>query len=163
VIGAGMGGLNAAVHLRNAGIPFTVLEKNPNVGGTWYENRYPGARVDTPSRIYTHVFGADFRYPSPYCERAENEGYVNWIADRFELRRHIVFDTEVRSVAWDEVTSRWTITADGPGGARTWSANAVITAVGFLSRPNVPEIDGVDRFLGPCFHTARWPASLDIA
>lgn len=163
VIGAGMGGLNASVHLQNAGIPFTVLEKNSDVGGTWYENRYPGARVDTPSRIYTHVFGADFPYPSPYCERAENEKYVNWIADCFELRQHIVFDTEVRSVVWDDAASRWTITADSPDGERTWSANAVITAVGFLSRPNVPEIDGIDRFLGPCFHTARWPESLDVA
>jgi 4-hydroxyacetophenone monooxygenase len=162
VIGAGMGGLNAAVHLRNAGIPFTVLEKNPDVGGTWYENRYPGARVDTPSRIYTHVFGADFPYPSQYCERAENEKYVNWIADRFELRQHIAFDTEVRSVTWDDTASRWTIMADGPDGERTWFANAVITAVGFLSRPNVPEIDGIDRFRGRCFHTARWPASLDV-
>ena len=163
VIGAGMGGLNAAVQLRNAGIPFTVLEKNPNVGGTWYENRYPGARVDTPSRTYTHVFGADFPYPSPYCEQAENEKYINWVADHFDLRKHIVFDTEVRSVVWDEATATWTVTADNLDGPQTWSANAIITAVGFLSRPNLPDIEGIDRFRGPCFHTARWPSSLEVA
>ena len=91
VIGAGMGGLNAAVHLKRAGIPFTVLEKNSSVGGTWYENRYPGARVDSPSRIYTHVYGANFTYPYPFCPQAENEKYFNWIADTFDLRgRHRV-------------------------------------------------------------------------
>lgn len=163
VIGAGMGGLNAAVQLRAAGIPFTIVEKNGEVGGTWYENRYPGARVDTPSRIYTHVFGAGFTYPSPYCEQAENEKYVNWIADHFELREHITFDTEVSSVVWDELTGRWTLTATGPDGARTLSANAVITAVGFLSRPNIPHIKGIERFEGEFFHTARWPASLDVS
>ncbi|WP_106348684.1 NAD(P)/FAD-dependent oxidoreductase [Antricoccus suffuscus] len=162
VIGAGMGGLNAAVHLSEAGIPFTVLEKNDEVGGTWYENRYPGARVDTPSRIYTHVFGADFTYPSPYCEQAENEKYVNWIADHFDLRKHITFDTEVSSVVWDEPASMWTVTAAGPDGEHTLSANAIITAVGLLSRPNVPHLDGIERFRGQYFHTARWPASLDV-
>ena len=71
VIGAGMGGLNAAVQLKHAGIPFTVLEKNSSVGGTWYENRYPGARVDTPSRIYTHVFGAELHVShTPSARRA---------------------------------------------------------------------------------------------
>ena len=162
VIGAGMGGVGAAVQLSHAGIPFTILEKNPDVGGTWYENRYPGARVDTPSRIYTHVFGADFLYPSPYCEQAENEKYVNRVVDHFDLRKHMVFDTEVESVAWDEATSTWTVTATGPDGPGTWSANAIITAVGFLSRPNVPHITGIERFRGDCFHTARWPASLDV-
>lgn len=162
VIGAGMGGLNAAVQLSNAGIPFTVLEKNPNVGGTWYENRYPGARVDTPSRTYTHVFGANFTYPSPYCEQAENEKYVNWIADHFKLRKHITFDTEVSSLVWHEPTSTWLVTAASPDGEVTLSANAIITAVGLLSRPNVPHIDGIDRFRGEHFHTARWPASLDV-
>ena len=81
VIGAGMGGLNAAVQLKHAGIPFTVLEKNSGVGGTWYENRYPGARVDSPSRTYTHIYGVDFPYPNPFCPQRENEKYFNWVAD----------------------------------------------------------------------------------
>ena len=86
VIGAGMGGLNAAVQLKQAGIPFTVLEKNSGVGGTWYENRYPGARVDSPSRNYTHIYGVDFQYPNPFCPQEENEKYFNWVADKFEVR-----------------------------------------------------------------------------
>jgi 4-hydroxyacetophenone monooxygenase len=162
VIGAGMGGLNAAVQLSHAGIPYVVLEKNSGVGGTWYENRYPGARVDTPSRTYTHIFGANFPYPSPYCEQSENEKYVNWVADHFDIRKHVEFDTEVTSITWDESAQMWEIAAEQPDGPRQWRANVVITAVGFLSRPNVPQINGLDSFRGPSFHTARWPSDLDL-
>ena len=83
VIGAGMGGLNVAVQLKHSGIPFTVLEKNSEVGGTWFENRYPGARVDSPSRTYTHTYGVDFPFPNPFCPQSENEKYFNWVADSF--------------------------------------------------------------------------------
>jgi 4-hydroxyacetophenone monooxygenase len=162
VIGAGLTGLNAAVQLRHAGIPFTVLEKNVAVGGTWYENRYPGARVDTGSRTYTHIFGADFPYPSAYCPQSENEKYLNWVADHFEVRQNIVFGIEVRSLVWDDEAAVWQITTDGPEGEQSWRANAVISAVGFLSRPNMPQIAGLENFRGPSFHTARWPSDLDI-
>jgi 4-hydroxyacetophenone monooxygenase len=163
VIGAGMGGLNAAVHLKRAGIPFTVLEKNSSVGGTWYENRYPGARVDSPSRIYTHVYGANFSYPYPFCPQAENEKYFNWVADTFEVRGDIQFHTEVTSIVWDDVAKLWEISAEQPGGLHTWRVNAVISAVGFLSRPNVPDIEGIEGFRGTWCHTARWPAGLDVS
>jgi cation diffusion facilitator CzcD-associated flavoprotein CzcO len=163
VIGAGMGGLNAGAQLAHASINFTILEKNPEVGGTWYENRYPGARVDTPSRTYTHVLGADFDYPSPFCVQPENERYVNWIADHFDLRKRVQFDTEVQSLVWDEDAKSWEITALQSGVQRVWRANAVITAVGFLSRPNIPSVPGLDDFAGEVFHTSRWPADSDLA
>jgi len=162
VIGAGMGGLNAAVQLKRAGIPYTVLEKNPGVGGTWFENRYPGARVDSPSRAYTHLFGVDYGYPNPYCGWEENEKYFNWIADNFGLRDDIVFETEVRSVVWDEDASEWEVTADSPEGRRVWRANVVFSAVGFLSRPSLPDIEGIEDFRGRLFHTARWPEDLSL-
>jgi 4-hydroxyacetophenone monooxygenase len=162
IIGAGMGGLNAAVLLGHAGIPYLVIEKNSGVGGTWYENRYPGARVDSPSRCYTHVYGAGFEFPNPFCEQRENERYYNWMADSFGVREHIEFDTEVRSLTWDGERAMWEITAQGPEGSRTWHVNAVISAVGFLSRPAVPEIAGLDEFEGAAFHTARWPEGLSL-
>jgi 4-hydroxyacetophenone monooxygenase len=137
VIGAGLGGLNAAVQLEHAGIPYTVVEKNSGVGGTWFENRYPGARVDTASRSYTHIYGVDFEYPNPFCAQVENEKYFNWIADTFGVRKNMVFDTEVRSAVWDESAGTWEVVAYGPDGPRTWRPNAIISAVGFLSRPNV--------------------------
>ena len=116
VIGAGMGGLNAAVLLKRAGIPYFVIEKNAEVGGTWYENRYPGARVDSPSRTYTHLFGVDFGYPYSFCPQRENVKYFNWVADKFGVREDIEFDTEVKSVVWDDDGRVWEITADGANG-----------------------------------------------
>jgi 4-hydroxyacetophenone monooxygenase len=162
VIGGGLGGLNAAIQLKRAGIPFTVIEKNADVGGTWYENRYPGCRVDTQSRSYTNLFGVDYSYPYPYCPASENERYFHWIADTYELRDDIVFETEVRSVAWDESTGEWQVSVDGPDGERVLRANGVITAVGFLNRPKLPDIEGMADFQGPSFHSARWPDGLEV-
>lgn len=162
VIGAGAGGLGAAVQLKQAGVPYVVIEKNSGVGGTWFENRYPGARVDSPSRMYTHTFGADFEYPNPFCEQGENEKYFNWVADNFGVREDIEFDTEVKSVVWDEEAEVWEIEAVGPDGPRAWRANAVISGVGFLARPNIPNIEGLGTFEGPAFHTARWPGDLEL-
>jgi 4-hydroxyacetophenone monooxygenase len=162
VIGAGLGGINAAVQLKRAGVPIVVFEKNAGVGGTWYENRYPGARVDTPSRSYTHIYGVDFEYPSPFCEQRENEKYFNWVTDTFGIREDIAFNTEVESVIWDDDAKLWEIRAVGPEGDRVSWVNAVISSVGFLSRPNIPTIDGTDEFKGLAFHTARWPEDLDL-
>jgi 4-hydroxyacetophenone monooxygenase len=163
IIGSGMGGLNAAIQLKRAGISFSVIDKNDGVGGTWYENRYPGARVDTPSRQYTHLFGVDYSYPYSFCPWTENQKYFNWVADTFDVRGDITFKTEVRSLVWDEAASMWDITVDGPDGVRTLRSNAVITAVGFLNRPGDPDIPGVSRFEGPSWHTARWPSDFDLA
>lgn len=162
IIGAGMAGLIAALELKRAGIPYTVIEKNGGVGGTWYENRYPGARVDVPSRAYTHTVGVDFSYPNPFCAWPENQKYFDWIANTFDLRKDIVFDTEVRALTWDEASAMWEIRMHGPGGERMQRSRAVITAVGFLNRPNVPEFEGSAEFQGLSWHTARWPQGADM-
>ena len=162
VIGTGMGGLNAAIQLQYAGIPFVVLEKNAGVGGTWFENRYPGCRVDTPSLSYTNLFGLDYEFPYAFCPQSVNEQYFNWVADHFAIRKSIEFNTEVKSVVWDEEAKLWEITAEQPGGARVWKANAVVTAVGFLSHPNIPDFPGMADFTGQAFHTARWPSDVDV-
>jgi len=163
IIGAGMSGLNAAVHLKRTGIPFVVFEKNPSVGGTWYENAYPGARVDTPSRSYTHKFGANFPYPYNFCPRDENQKYFNWVTDTFGIRENIKFETEIKSAIWDEAAQEWELTVVGPEGTKTQRVNAVICCVGFLSRPQLPQIKGMDSFKGVSCHTARWPKDLDVA
>lgn len=161
VIGTGLGGLNAAVQLKRAGIPFRVIEKNPDIGGTWHENRYPGIRVDAPSRLYTHIFGAEFDYKYPFCPGDENRRYLDWITDTFEVRDDILFDTEVRELRWDDSRSEWEISIDGEGGPTSFRSNAVITSVGFLNRPKLPEIEGMENFAGPSWHTARWPQDFD--
>jgi 4-hydroxyacetophenone monooxygenase len=162
IIGAGMGGLNAAVQLKRAGIRYSVIEKNPGVGGTWHENRYPGARVDTPSRSYTNLFGVNFPCPYSYGTHIENQKYYDWVADEFDLRKDITFNTEVRSLTWNETDAMWEIRADGPQGERTLRSHAVITGVGFLNRPNMPDIEGMTEFGGKAWHTAQWPDGADL-
>jgi len=163
VIGAGVGGLNIALMLKRAGIPFQVFEKNAGVGGTWWETRYPGSRLDTPSRGYTHMFAANYPYPSPFCTGEENYAYFKWVADTFELNEHITFETEVRALTWDEDAAEWEVEVEGPDGARrTVRSNAVFTAVGFLNRPKLPDIEGMADFRGPSWHTSRWPDDADV-
>ncbi|AIT81480.1 monooxygenase [Novosphingobium pentaromativorans US6-1] len=162
VIGAGMGGLNAALQLKRAGIRFTVIEKNAGVGGTWYENRYPGARLDSPSRTYTHLYGVDFPYSSPFNPWEDNQKYFSWVADHFGLRDDIVFETEVRSMTWHEDRAQWDIAVSGVDGEKTLRANAVITAVGFLNRPKYPDIEGSETFKGSAWHTVSWPDEASI-
>jgi 4-hydroxyacetophenone monooxygenase len=157
-----MGGLNAAVNLQRLGIKYNLIEKNDGVGGTWRENRYPGARVDTPSRMYTHLFGVDFPYPFVFGPHYESQKYFDWVADTFDIRKDVTFNTEVRELKWDKKTSEWEIHADGPNGRVVTRANAIITGVGFLSRPNIPQIEGAETFRGRTFHTARWPDDLPL-
>ena len=163
VIGAGMLGLNAGAQLKRAGIPFTIVEKNPNVGGTWYENTYPGCRVDTLSRAYTLICGAEYTHPYAFSPQSENEKYMEWVADKYELRPSIELDTEVTSLRWDEKAALWEVHARGPSGPKTWRVNVVMTAVGLLNRPSIPTFDGQETFAGQIFHTARWPVGLDLA
>jgi 4-hydroxyacetophenone monooxygenase len=162
VIGAGMGGLNAAAQLKHAGVRFTLLEKNDGVGGTWYENRYPGARVDSPSRAYLHILGVEFYPTHPFCPREENERYFGWLADHYGLREHIQLNTEVTSLTWDDTSARWEVRAKTSEGELVLHPPIVITAVGLLSRPSIPEIAGRHDFTGPAFHSSWWPADLDL-
>jgi len=162
VIGAGVAGLCAAIRLQGAGIPFVLIEKNDEVGGTWYENRYPGAGVDTPNHIYSYSFakGDWSRY---FALRGEIQQYFEDVADRFGVRRHIRLRTTVQSAHYDESSLRWTVhTLDAEGQAETLHADMVISAVGLLNVPKMPDIEGLDQFDGPCFHTARWPEGLDV-
>jgi 4-hydroxyacetophenone monooxygenase len=102
IIGSGMGGLNAAIQLGRAGIRYRIIEKNDEVGGTWYENHYPGARVDTPSRGYTNLFAVNYPYPRQFGTNRECQAVFERTADEFDLRKDIDFNTEVRSLAWNE-------------------------------------------------------------
>jgi 4-hydroxyacetophenone monooxygenase len=156
VIGAGVSGMLAAIRLAEAGIDHVVLEKNADVGGTWLENAYPGAGVDTPSHLYSYSF-APRRWSTHFGKRDEVLTYLRDVADAHDLRKVIRFATEVASAVYHD--QRWTVTTTA---GETLTADAVITAVGQLNRPKVPALPGLDTFRGPLFHSARWPEDLDV-
>jgi 4-hydroxyacetophenone monooxygenase len=161
IIGAGISGLVTALKLRRAGIPHVVLERNDEVGGTWYDNRYPGCGVDTPSYLYSFSFFPR-HWSHHFSRRDELNTYLNDLADHFELRSAIRFGTEVQAAHWDEQRQRWIVTAtDRDGRRQEFVANALVTAVGQLNKPKLPDIPGYDEFSGPAFHSAQWPDGVD--
>ncbi|MFW0874156.1 flavin-containing monooxygenase [Rhodococcoides corynebacterioides] len=158
VIGAGVSGMLTSIRLSEAGIDHVVLEKNSDVGGGWFENTYPGAGVDTPSHLYSYSF-APRAWTSHFGKRDEVWQYLADVADEHDLRSRIRFDTEVSSAEYDADRQGWTVrTAAG----EVLTADVVITATGQLNRPKVPPIPGLADFAGPIFHTAQWPADLDL-
>jgi 4-hydroxyacetophenone monooxygenase len=162
VIGAGVAGMLASARLTEAGIPHVVLEKNEDVGGSWFENTYPGAGVDTPSYLYSYSFFPR-AWSTHFGKRDEVQAYLLDFADARDLRRTIRFRTEVTSAAFDPAGQRWHVSAVGPDGeAQEFSARAVISAVGVLNRPKIPPLPGLDSFRGPLFHSAQWPADVDL-
>lgn len=162
VIGAGMSGILAAIRLKEAGIPFTVIEKNADVGGTWFENTYPGCRVDSPNHVYSYSFAPN-DWPQHYSEQKVLREYFSRCADEFGIRAAIRFETEVESLSYGDATHRWTVRTRGKDGrCEAIAANAVVTAVGQLNRPRFPEIPGMSNFAGPSFHSARWEHEHDL-
>jgi 4-hydroxyacetophenone monooxygenase len=164
VIGSGFSGLNAAIRLGEAGIAYEVLEKNDHVGGTWWENTYPGCGVDTPSHLYSLSFAQRSDWPRYFARRDDLHTYLEALADEHGVRANIRFGTEATRATWDGVAQLWRVEArDARGETVGLSANAVITGVGFLNRPAFPRIDGLGDFAGPVVHTAQWPRDLDVA
>jgi 4-hydroxyacetophenone monooxygenase len=160
IIGAGMSGLLAAHRLQQAGVDFVICEKNDDVGGTWYENQYPGCRVDNPNHNYSYSFAQRHDWPYHFSTQPVLHQYFRDIAEVFGLRSKIRFNTEVTSATWDESTATWTVALDG---GETIEANAVISAVGQLNRPSYPtSIEGFGDFEGPAFHSARWRHDVDL-
>jgi len=163
VIGAGMSGLLTGIRLSQAGVSYEILDKNADVGGTWFENTYPGCRVDSSNHIYSYSFEPNHHWPQHFSTQPILLEYFRGVADRYDLRGKIAFETEVETLDWDEPRALWKVTVrDGKGARRVIEANAVVTAVGQLNRPHVPDIKGRDRFSGPAFHSARWRHDVDL-
>ena len=163
VIGAGMSGLLAGVRLSQAGLAFEIVDKNPEVGGTWFENTYPGCRVDNSNHMYSYSFEPNHAWPQFFSPQPELLKYFKGVADKYGLRKHIRFETLVETCVWDEAKAVWRVTLrTKDGGREAVEANAVISAVGQLNRPRYPDIEGRDSFKGPAFHSAEWRHDVDL-
>jgi len=158
IIGAGMSGLYQLHRLRELGIKARVFEAGTNVGGTWYWNRYPGARFDSESYSYGYSFSKEllqeWEWSEHFAGQPETLRYLNYVADKFDLRRDIQFRSRVTAAIYDEGTRSWGVTLEDGSHVR---ARVLITAIGPLSTPTLPRIAGRDDFQGQSFHTARWP------
>ncbi len=164
VIGCGMGGILAGIRLAQAGLPFTMIDKNGGPGGTWWENRYPGARVDVGSHQYCFSFEPADHWSEYYCQQPELRAYFDTIVDKYDLRSHCRFGTTVTDITWDEERAQWHVALTGSDGTKdALDARVVISAVGSLNLPRMPQIDGMDTFRGRSFHSARWPEHLDVS
>ncbi|MDA1000181.1 MAG: NAD(P)/FAD-dependent oxidoreductase [bacterium] len=158
IVGAGFAGLFMLYRLRGMGFSARIFDAASDVGGTWYWNRYPGARCDTESMQYSYQFSDELQQEWEWSERYAGQPeilrYINHVADRFDLRRDITFNTRIESAAFAEESNRWNIATDNGGKI---SATFCVMATGCLSSPFVPNIEGLDDFAGPVYHTGRWP------
>jgi len=158
VVGAGFAGLYMLHRLRGLGLTVRVFEAGKGVGGTWYWNRYPGARCDVESMDYSYSFSDDlqqeWRWTERYASQPEILKYINHVADRFDLRRDVTLETRVTAAVFDEATSRWTVRTDR---GEEVAAQFCIMATGCLSTAQVPTYPGLERFKGKWYHTGNWP------
>ena len=158
VVGAGFAGMYALHKFRGLGLRTQVLEAGKDVGGTWYWNRYPGARCDVPSIEYSYSFDKDLEQEWDWTEimaaQPEILEYANHVADRFDLRKDIQFQTRVDSAVFDENSNCWTVVTES---GQTYTARFCVMATGCLSVPNTPRIDGQEKFAGSVYHTGNWP------
>ena len=160
IIGAGPGGLCMAIRLREAGFEnFVILEKAEGLGGTWRHNRYPGCSCDIPSHLYSYSFEIKPDWSRPYASQPEILAYLEGCADKYDVRRFCRFGCEVRRATWDEARATWSLeTAKG----ERIEADVVVSAIGMFNELNFPDIPGLPSFAGTSFHSARWPADLDL-
>src|SRR5947209_6829963 len=158
VVGAGFAGLYTLHRLRGLGLSVRVFEAGKGVGGTWYWNRYPGARCDVESMDYSYSFSdelqQEWKWTERYAPQPEILKYINHVADRFDLRRDIQLETRVTTAVFDDTTGRWTVETDR--GDRV-SAQFCIMATGCLSSAQVPKFKGLESFEGRWYHTGHWP------
>ena len=161
IIGSGVGGMCMAMQLlRQGNNNFTILEKGDDIGGTWRDNEYPGCACDVPSHFYSFSFETRGNWSRVYPPREEIFGYLSELADMYRLRKFTRFNAEVKSATFDEKSQKWTVTLSN---GDTLTTDVVVTALGQLNRPKIPEIKGADKFEGRLFHSARWEHDAPIS
>ncbi|WP_439638517.1 flavin-containing monooxygenase [Nevskia sp.] len=161
IIGSGFAGLGMAIKLREAGIEdFQILERGSDVGGTWRDNHYPGCACDVQSHLYSFSFEPNPDWTRMFARQPEIRAYLEKCADKYDLRRHIVFGANVQTARYDDASASWTVTtADG----RSFKAQVLVSGMGGLSNPAMPNVKGLEKFKGKAFHSAHWDHSYDLA
>ncbi|TQL70258.1 cation diffusion facilitator CzcD-associated flavoprotein CzcO [Nocardioides albertanoniae] len=163
IVGAGFGGLCAAIKLEEDGErDFVVIEKGSGVGGTWRDNTYPGAACDVPSQLYSYSFALNPDWSMSFSPQPEIEAYIRGVAEGSGTLDRFVFDTAMTSATWDETQQRWLVETEGKAGKKTYAATTVIAGPGALSEPRLPEIEGIEDFQGEIFHSAKWNHDADL-
>jgi cation diffusion facilitator CzcD-associated flavoprotein CzcO len=160
IVGAGFGGMGAAIALRRLGIDdLVILDREDDVGGTWHVNRYPGLAVDIPSSTYSYSFEPNPYWSRLYAPGPELKAYSDHVATKYDLRKHMRFGVVVDGARWDDEAKHWAVSLhDGS----TLSAHFLLTATGFLSQPKLPEIPGIESFDGTVMHTAKWDDDVEL-
>jgi len=162
IVGAGVCGIALAVSLKKAGIPYTIVEKQSDVGGTWNVNRYPGCGVDTPNHSYSFSFAQNNPWSRYFSPREEIHDYLRKVARDFDVLPEIKFETEFLQSRWDEASHRWISEVRSNGKIQEITSRILITAIGQLSEPSIPVIDGAGSFEGVAFHSMNWPSDLSL-
>jgi cation diffusion facilitator CzcD-associated flavoprotein CzcO len=163
IVGGGLSGLAAAMQLVRAGVrTFTIIEQSDGVGGTWRDNTYPGSACDVPSHLYSFSFAPKADWSRRFAGQEEILDYAERCVARFRLDPHLRLATTVTRADFDGATGRWRLTTTSPAGDEVVEADAVIFACGQLNRPSVPDLDGLHRFAGPMWHSARWDHTCDL-
>jgi 4-hydroxyacetophenone monooxygenase len=163
IVGAGVSGLALGAVLTRLDVPYVILEQSDDVGGTWWDNRYPGCGVDTPNHAYSFSHGSRYDWSRYFSPRDEIADYLHRCADEFGVRDRIRFRSEVVGATWDEDRRRWDVDVRRDGNVDTISVPVFVSAIGVLNVPKPPAIDGFGDYAGTTFHTARWPDDTDLA
>ena len=157
IVGAGFGGIGAAIQLKRLGFDnFVILDREDDLGGTWHVNHYPGIAVDIPSTTYSYWFEPKPDWSRLFAPGAEVKTYARDVATKYDVRRHMRFNTTVEGAQWDEDAKGWRVAL---AGGESLTCHFLITATGFLSQPRTPEIPGIASFEGKVVHTTAWDHS----
>ena len=164
IVGAGISGITAGIMLKRLGIPFTIIERQKALGGVWEANAYPGARVDVTSFIYQYKFVKDYRWKDYYATGSDNQEYLRYVADEYNIFENIRFGVEVTSAEWNESGAFWSLTCNQIGkGEESLTAQIVISAAGLFNKAKISDISGIEQFQGEVFHTTQWKSTYDVS